>query len=138
MRKRYVYGYKFIKPQKAEETGWNYVIQAHRNQNGLHFDFRLAKPGNSYAYSWASNKMPLATGSPILARRTSDHDVAHLDFQGNLDTAKGTGYVKILKRGNATVRSISDDGIKFQLDSGEDITLRNVSGKKYMIERSYN
>ncbi len=133
-QKYYHYGYKFIK-QQGEEPNWEYSIQAHRNQNGLHYDIRLAKPGKPFAYSWASKKMPLTPGIHILAHRTHDHSLDHLDFFGPLKTAKGEGSVKILQRGKATMMEVGDGGIKFRLDSGEEIVLRNISGKKYMLER---
>jgi hypothetical protein len=134
--KYYNYGYSYIKEQ-GKEPNWQYVIQAHRNQNGLHFDIRLAKPGKPYAYSWASKKVPFTAGAPILAIRTYDHNLQHMDFQGPLKTSKGSGHVKILKRGKARMMSIDKNGIDFKLDSGERLVLRNVSGKKYMIERKY-
>ncbi len=130
----YVYGFRFIKDQ-GEEPDWDYVIQAHRNQNGLHFDTRLAKPGKPFAYSWASKKMPITPGFRILARRTHDHALSHLDFHGPLKTAKGEGTVKILRRGKAKIQSVNNNIIDFKLDSGEHLVLRNVAGKKYIIER---
>jgi len=133
--KYYHYGYRFIKDQ-GEEDGWEYVIQAHRNQNGLHFDTRLAKPGNQFAYSWASRKMPITPGLRILARRTHDHSLDHLNFEGPLTTAKGRGTVKILRRGKAKIKSIDNNEIIFKTDTGEDLILRNLAGKKYIIERT--
>jgi hypothetical protein len=133
--KYYHYGYRFIKPQDHEEI-WDYAVQMHKNQNGTHFDFRLAKPGQDFAYSWASRKVPINLTSPVMARRTHDHSLAHLDFEGPLKTAKGTGTVKLLKRGQTKLHSIDDKGIKFKLDTGEHLLLSNVKGKKYMLIKS--
>lgn len=133
--KYYHYGYRYINKQGPEKD-WQYALQAHRNQNGLHFDLRLAKPGNTHAYSWASRKPPLmAVDKPALARRTFDHSLDHMDFQGPLKTAKGEGTVKLLRRGKAKMHSIDDTGIHFILDSGERFRLVNISGKKYIIKR---
>jgi hypothetical protein len=87
---QYVYGNRFIQPQGPEQ-GWEYVIQAHRNQNGLHYDVRLAKPGLPYAYSWAAKKFPISGNNPIMLRRTHDHALSHLNFEGPLETKKGKG-----------------------------------------------
>jgi hypothetical protein len=133
--KYYHYGYRFIKPQDKKEK-WDYAVQMHKNQNGTHFDFRLAKPGEDFAYSWASRKVPMNVTSPVMTRRTHDHSLAHLDFEGPLDTAKGTGTVKLLKRGKMKLHSIDDKGIKFKLDTGEHLLLSNVKGKKYMLTKS--
>jgi len=130
--KYYHYGYRYIKPQDEPED-WDYAIQMHKNQNGTHFDFRLAKPGYDYAYSWASRKPPINITSPILTRRTHDHSIEHLDFEGPLETAKGTGTVQLLKRGKTKLHSIDDKGIKFKLDTGEFLLLTNVKGKKYIL-----
>jgi len=134
--KFYHYGYRFIQKQ-GPEPDWQYVLQEHRNQNGRHFDIRLAKPGNPYAYSWASRKLPLsAVDRPTVARRTFDHSLEHLDFQDPLKTAKGEGSVKILKRGKAKIHSIDTEGIHFRFDTGEHMTLTNLKGKKYIIKRN--
>lgn len=130
--KYYHYGYRFIKPQDEPEN-WDYVVQKHKNQNGTHFDLRLAKPGENHAYSWASRKPPIKIINPILTRRTHDHSLEHLDFEGPLETAKGKGTVKKIKRGKAKLHSIDDEGIRFDLDSGEKLLLKNIKGKKYLI-----
>ena len=130
--KYYHYGYRYIKPQDEPED-WDYVIQMHKNQNGTHFDFRLAKPGEEHAYSWASRKPPIAVTAPILTRRTHDHALDHMEFEGPLDTAKGTGTVKKLQRGKARLHSIDEKGIRFDLDSGEKLLLKNIKGKKYLV-----
>jgi hypothetical protein len=132
--KYYHYGYRFIKPQD-EEKDWDYAVQMHKNQNGTHFDFRLAKPGQDFAYSWASRKVPINITSPVMARRTQDHSLSHLDFEGPLDTAKGTGTVKLLKRGKTKLHSIDDKGLKFKLDTGEYLLMSNIKGKKYMLTK---
>jgi hypothetical protein len=132
---KYIYGYRFIKEQGPEED-WDYVIQAHRNQNGLHYDLRLAKPSNPYAFSWASRKYPGEGIDPILLRRTHDHAIQHLDFEGPLITAKGKGTVKKIKRGKAKIHLISQEkGLIFQTDGGEKYKLKNIKGKKYLIKR---
>ena len=133
--KYYHYGYRFIKPQDKKEK-WDYAVQMHKNQNGTHFDFRLAKPGEDFAYSWASRKVPINITSPVMTHRTHDHSLKHLDFEGPLNTAKGTGTVKLLKRGKIKLHSIDDKGIKFKLDTGEHLLLSNVKGKKYMFTKS--
>ena len=130
--KYYHYGYRFISPQDKKEE-WEYVVQMHKNQNGTHFDLRLAKPGKEYAYSWASKKPPISITRPVLARRTHDHSLEHLDFEGPLETAKGSGTVKIISRGTAKLHSIDEEGIRFDLDSGENLLLKNLRGKKYLI-----
>jgi hypothetical protein len=109
--KYFHYGYRFIKPQDKEEM-WDYAVQMHKNQNGTHFDFRLAKPGQDYAYSWASRKVPINITSPLMAFRTHDHTIEHLDFEGPLETAK--------------------------LDTGEYLLLSNIKGKKYMFRNLTN
>lgn len=127
--------YRFIKKQGPEKD-WQYVIQKHKNQNGTHFDLRLAKPGSSYAYSWASKKSPMKNLEPIMTRRTHDHIVQHMDFEGPLVTAKGKGTVKKLHRGIAKIHSIHPKkGIVFELDTGEKFILKNIRGKKYMISK---
>jgi len=131
-QKFYHYGYRFIKPQDKEEL-WDFAVQKHKNQNGVHFDLRLAKPGENFAYSWASKKMPMNITSPVLTRRTHDHSLEHLDFEGPLTTRKGQGMVKLLRRGKTKLHSIDDKGIKFKLDTGEFLILSNIKGKKYML-----
>lgn len=129
--------YRFIEPQEKEEM-WDYAVQMHKNQNGTHFDFRLAKPGQNFVYSWASRRMPINIISPLMAFRTHDHTIEHLDFEGPLETAKGTGTVELLKRGKAKLHSIDDMGIKFKLDTGEYLLLSNIKGKKYMFKNLTN
>ena len=122
--------FRFIKIQ-GRQLNWEYVLQMHKNHNGTHYDFRIAKPEKSYAYSWATNKFPLTntTGTilPILARRTHDHTIEYLDFKG-LKT-------KQLKRGKATMLNIDRrTGITIKLDTGEILNLRNIRGKKYLLD----
>jgi hypothetical protein len=129
--KYYHYGYKRIHPSDKEEV-WGYTIQMHKNQNGTHFDLRLARPGEPHAYSWAIKKPPIPGLRPILAMRTHDHELDHMNYQGFLTTAKGYGTVKILERGNIKVLSIDENGIKFQ-KKNDTFRLRPLKGRKYMF-----
>jgi hypothetical protein len=102
----------------------------------VHYDLRLARPGESHAYSWSTRKVPIKQyDKPILARRTKDHSLSYLNFEGPITTRKGYGTVKILQKGSATIHKIDDEGIHLELDSGEAMNLKNIKGKKYAIKR---
>lgn len=131
--KYYHYGYKRILPTDKEEH-WQYTIQMHKNQNGTHFDLRLARPGEPHAYSWAIKKPPIPGIRPIMAMRTHDHELAHMGYEGFLTTAKGYGTVKILERGHVQVLSIDNQGITFK-KKGDTFRLRPMRGRKYMFEQ---
>lgn len=131
--KYYHYGYKRILPGEKEEI-WDYAIQMHKNQNGTHFDLRLARPGEGVAYSWAVKKPPIPGIKPLLAIRTHDHTLEHMKFQGPLVTAKGYGHVKLLETGKMQVLSIDNEGIRFKKDNGV-FRLRPAGGRKYMFEQ---
>ena len=134
--KFYRYGYAKIHSlplDKQEE--WDYSIQLHKNQNGKHFDLRLRRPGEDKAFSWAMKKTPFTGLKPVLAMRTHDHNIEHMDFEGPLTTAAGYGDVKLLKKGKAKVKSIDQQGILFEMD-GKDYRLRPFKGKRYMFEQA--
>jgi hypothetical protein len=131
--KYYHYGYRRILPSDKEEV-WDYTVQMHKNQNGTHFDLRLARPGEGVAYSWAVKKPPLPGVKPLLAMRTHDHSLDHMKFEGALTTAKGYGTVKILENGKIQILSIDDKGITFKKKDNT-YRLRPAGGKKYMFEQ---
>lgn len=136
MPKYYSYGYRKIHGLAPNLDGeeWEYSIQLHRNQNGKHFDVRLKRPTEDKAFSWAMKKPPFAGVKPVLAMRTHDHNVEHMDFEGPMNTASGTGTVQLVGRGKTTVKKIDDDGIVFEIDK-KDYRLRPFRGKKYMFEQ---
>jgi hypothetical protein len=129
----YHYGYRFIHPQD-KEMEWEYAIQLHKNQNGKHWDLRLARPGEDKAYSWAMKKIPLVHVKPVLAIRTFDHNLEHLNFEGPLTTARGYGDVKLIQRGKTKVKKIDENGIQLEIN-GKDYRLRPFAGKKYLFEQ---
>lgn len=129
----YHYGYRFIHPQDRE-ADWEYAIQLHKNQNGKHWDLRLARPGEDKAYSWAMKKIPLVSVKPVLAIRTHDHNLEHLNFEGPLVTARGYGDVKLIQRGKTKVKKIDENGIQLEIN-GKDYRLRPFAGRKYLFEQ---
>ena len=131
----YHYGYKMIHPLGKDEEKWNYSIQMHKNQNGKHFDLRLHRPTEDKAYSWAMKKIPLTPGiRPVLAMRTHDHNVQHMDFEGPLTTTRGYGEVKMVDKGEALIKKIDEHGITMNI-RGTDFQLRPYKGRRYMFEQ---
>lgn len=130
---QYHYGYKHIHPMGRAEENWNFSLQLHKNQNGKHFDLRLHRPGESKAYSWAMKKMPMSGINPVLATRTFDHNLEHMQFEGPMVTAKGFGHVKMVANGVVKVKKIDDKGIMFEMDK-QHYRLRPFGGKKYLFE----
>ena len=130
----YHYGYKIIKPLGKDKEEWDMSIQLHKNQNGKHFDIRLHRPGEDKAYSWSMKKIPLNNIKPVLAIRTHDHNISHMDFEGPMSTTKGFGEVKLVRRGKINVEKINDNGIHFTFNK-QKFRLRPYQGKKYMFER---
>ena len=129
----YHYGYRIIHPMGKENEDWNYSLQLHKNQNGKHFDLRLHRPGEDKAYSWAMKKIPMSGVKPVLATRTFDHNLEHMQFEGPMVTAKGFGDVKLVSKGIVNVKKIDDQGIMFEMDK-KHYRLRPFQGKKYLFE----
>jgi hypothetical protein len=132
--KFYTYGYRRIHPINEKPEEWSYSIQLHKNQNGKHWDFRVHRPGEDKAFSWASKKPPFGNIKPILAMRTHDHNLEHMDFEGPMSTAKGYGNVELIDKGKLKVNGIDEKGIQFEM-RGKEYRLRPYNGRKYMFEQ---
>lgn len=133
--KHYQYGQKKIQslaPDLEGET-WRYSLQLHQNQNGKHWDFRLHRPSEQHAYSWAMKKIPFGNVKPILATRTHDHETKHMTFEGPMTTAKGYGSVKLVSHGDVRVKKIDKNGIQFQLGKAS-YRLRPYKDRRYLFE----
>lgn len=129
----YHYGFAKIHPTDKEEI-WEYSIQLHKNQNGKHWDLRLARPGEPKAFSWSMKKIPLIRSKPALAIRSHDHDLRAMDFQGDMETQNGYGIIKLVQRGKARVKRIDEDGIVIEINE-QDYRLRPLKKKRYLFEK---
>lgn len=135
-QKLYTYGYRKIHPLVPDvpHEEWEYSLQLHKNQNGKHWDLRFRRPGEDKAFSWAMKRFTSVGPKPVLAMRTHDHNIEHMDFEGPLVTAAGEGHVQLVERGTVKVKSIDPKGIQFEM-KGKDYRLRPFKGRRYMFEQ---
>ena len=129
----YHIGYSKIASTQKEEV-WDYVIQLHKNQNGKHWDFRLARPDEEKAFSWSMKKLPFAGSESILTLRTHDHERKAMNFQGRLTTRSGYGMIKTIQKGKTRIRKIDENGIEFEMNS-RNYRLRPLKKKRYLLEK---
>ena len=128
----YERGYSYIL-RDGTLKDWDYTYHIHKNQNGTHFDLRLFCPGGSNSvYSWSSKRHLLDKSFPTPLRRTKDHTVDWLSFEGTYISPEGDKNVlKIIEQGTAELVSLDDDSFLFKTKERV-FKLKHLRGKRYL------
>lgn len=131
--KYYEQGYSYLAID-SDLVSWDYSYNIHKNNNGTHFDLRLYCPaGSSAVYSWSARTHLLGKAYPIKIRRTKDHDLDWLTFEGEyISNAGHKNIIKIIEQGMAELINLEKDGFTFKTDLRE-FKLKHVKGKQYMF-----
>ena len=129
----YEQGYSYLL-RDPELKEWDYTYHKHKNQNGTHFDLRLYCPGGSEnVYSWSSKKHLLDKILPVPIRRTKDHDIRWLTFEGIYHSPKKhKNELTIIENGSATLVNLVRDGFIFSTLERV-FKIKHVKGKQYMF-----
>jgi bifunctional non-homologous end joining protein LigD len=100
--------------RRRADKGDRFVIQEH-HARALHWDFRLEREG--VLVSWAVPKgLPLDRHTNRLAKRTEDHPMEYLDFQGEIPAGEyGAGRVVVWDTGTYELEKWSEDEVKVVL-----------------------
>ena len=129
--KYYEKGYSYLL-RDPELVEWDFTYHKHKNQNGTHFDIRLYCPGGSdLVYSWSSKVHLLDKANPIPIRRTKDHDVRWITFEGKYTSPQGhKNIVTIIETGPAKLVTLLNDGFVFSTEERV-FRLQHIKGKRY-------
>jgi bifunctional non-homologous end joining protein LigD len=113
---------------RRRSSGDRFVIQEH-HARALHWDFRLEHDG--VLASWAVPKgLPLDRRTNRLAKRTEDHPLEYIDFEGEIPTGEyGAGRVAVWDAGRYELEKWTDDEVKVVLHG------RRVDGR-YVLFRT--
>jgi bifunctional non-homologous end joining protein LigD len=97
-----------------------FCIQHHvAKRAGPHDDFRFED--NGAAVSFCIPKGMKAHARPVLAIRVQDHELAYMDFEGEIEPGRGgAGTVELVARGKLQLQVWTDgEKLRVQLDEGE-------------------
>ena len=126
-------------PRRAgrRRGGDRFVVQEH-HARALHWDFRLERDG--VLASWAVPKgLPADRRTKRLAKRTEDHPLEYLDFEGEIPAGEyGAGSVTVWDHGRYDLEKWSDDEVMVVLHGrrveGRYVLFR-TDGDRWMVHR---
>ena len=129
----YEKGYSYFL-KDPELKYWDYTYHIHKNKNGAHFDLRLFCPGGTKSvYSWSSKRHLLDKSFPTPIRRTKDHKISWLSFEGSyISPAGAKNTLKIIERGSAELINLDSDSFVFKTKD-RIFKLKHLKGKRYLF-----
>ena len=124
-------GYSYL-VKDPDLVDWDFCYHIHKNQNGTHFDLRLYCPtSNETVYSCSSKKHLLDKAFRLPVRRTKDHKVDWMTYEGEYETKKGKNILKIIESGPAKLIDVAKDHFIFSTEHRV-FKLKHLRGKKYL------
>ena len=122
---------------RRRSPGDRFVVQEH-HARALHWDFRLERDG--VLVSWAVPKgLPVDRRTNRLAKRTEDHPLEYVDFEGEIPAGEyGGGRVTVWDHGHYELEKWSDDEVMVVLHGtrveGRYVLFR-TDGDRWMMHR---
>ena len=113
---------------------WDFCYHIHKNKNGTHFDLRLYCPsGTDKVYSWSSKKHLLDKAYPVPIRRTRDHKVEWMTYEGTYTSKKShKNVLKIIESGPAKLIDMAKGHFIFKVKN-RIFKIKHLRGKKYLF-----